>query len=101
MAKYQVIQTFQLPNVRKHTQMFVQLLPYLWPKGWDLRIRVILSAICLILARVTSVLIPFAYKYSIDSLATLEFPWQMILLYGSGSLFKEYYSISKLTNLDF
>ena len=44
------------------------LLPYLWPDDRWLRIRVVLSILCLILAKVASLMIPITYKYAVDSL---------------------------------
>ncbi|HKG75606.1 MAG TPA: ABC transporter ATP-binding protein/permease [Aestuariivirgaceae bacterium] len=45
------------------------VLPYLWPAGrFDLKLRVVLALLCLVLAKVITVLTPFAYKYAVDAL---------------------------------
>ena len=45
------------------------VLPYLWPVGrFDLKLRVVLALLCLVLAKVITVLTPFAYKYAVDAL---------------------------------
>ena len=45
------------------------VLPYLWPAGrFDLKLRVVLALLCLVLAKVVTVLTPFAYKYAVDAL---------------------------------
>jgi ATP-binding cassette subfamily B protein len=72
----------------------VQLFPYLWPKDWDLRIRVIVSLLCLLIGKVVSVALPFAYKYAVDALSKpidqFVFPTAAIILYGMGGFSKEY-----------
>jgi ATP-binding cassette subfamily B protein len=46
------------------------LLPNLWPVGrWDLRARVVVAMVCLIFAKVATVLMPFFYKWAVDALA--------------------------------
>ena len=54
-----------------HTQMHAlrALLPHLWPKGqWDLRARVVLSVLCLIIAKVANVYVPILFKHMVDAL---------------------------------
>lgn len=47
-----------------------QLLPYLWPKGRrDLKIRVAISVVCLIFAKVATVYIPFLFGKIVDAFA--------------------------------
>lgn len=53
----------------KHSQFATlkTLLPYLWPKNAvDLRMRVVIAMICLVLAKVTNVYMPLIYKQIID-----------------------------------
>ena len=46
------------------------VLPYLWPKdNREIRIRVVLALVVLVLARVVSVLTPFFYKGAVDAMA--------------------------------
>lgn len=43
--------------------------PYLWPAGRrDLRIRVVLAAVLLLLSKIVTVYVPFLYKEAVDSL---------------------------------
>ncbi|MGE3871492.1 MAG: ABC transporter ATP-binding protein/permease [Parvibaculaceae bacterium] len=66
--------------------------PLLWPEGRpDLKIRVVLAIAALVLAKVVTVLTPFAYKYAVDALtlknavpALAVVPVFMILAYGVG-----------------
>jgi ATP-binding cassette subfamily B protein len=49
------------------------VLPYLWPPGRsDLKLRVVLALVSLILAKVITVLTPFAFKYAVDDLTGLQ-----------------------------
>jgi ABC-type transport system involved in Fe-S cluster assembly fused permease/ATPase subunit len=76
-------------RVKHHYQLMKTLLPYLWPKGrWDLRLRVIVALLCLVLSKVVNVLAPFAYKHAVDTMSKeqFSFPVMAILLYGMGSL---------------
>ena len=46
------------------------LCKFLWPKDrYSLRVRVVLSLICLILAKVLTISIPFFYKYAVNTLS--------------------------------
>ena len=46
------------------------LLPYLWPEGdWNARVRVLVAALFLVLAKVATVYIPLAYSHAVDALA--------------------------------
>src|SRR5689334_3437818 len=68
------------------------IMPLLWPEGrMDLKVRVILAVVALVLAKVVTVLTPFAYKYAVDALtlkngmpAIVVVPAFMILAYGVG-----------------
>ena len=59
---------------------------YLWPAGRpDLKIRVVLAMLSLLLAKVVSVSVPFLYKAAVDSLSTdhlLVVPAVVIITYG-------------------
>src|SRR4029078_3436618 len=66
--------------------------PLLWPEGRvDLKIRVVIAVLALVLAKVVTVLTPFAYKYAVDALTLKNgmpslavVPVFMILAYGVG-----------------
>jgi len=68
------------------------IMPLLWPEGrMDLKIRVVIAITALVLAKVVTVLTPFAYKYAVDALtlknavpALVVVPVFMILAYGVG-----------------
>ncbi|MFN2383168.1 MAG: ABC transporter ATP-binding protein/permease [Gemmatimonadota bacterium] len=50
-----------------------RLLPYLWPKGdARLKVRVVLSLVCLVLAKLATVYVPILYKRAIDELAPVD-----------------------------
>jgi ATP-binding cassette subfamily B protein len=65
------------------------LLPYLWPKGEPgLRTRVVLSLLCLLIAKLATVYVPILYKRAVDALtpdpagAALVVPLALIVAYG-------------------
>ena len=67
------------------------LLPYLWPTGRsDLRARVIVALICLVLAKATNVIVPLLLGDAVDDLSNLQtekdlllgIPLAVILAYG-------------------
>jgi ATP-binding cassette subfamily B protein len=76
------------------------VLPYLWPPGrFDLKLRVVLALVCLVLAKVVTVLTPFAFKYAVDGLTgaksfaaanpavlLIAGPIAMVIAYGVGRI---------------
>lgn len=87
-----------------HWQTVKSLLPYLWAENrWDLRSRVILALIFLVLAKIIGVYVPFLFKDAVDAIApagkvptealAAAVPTGLILGYGiarvSGLLFGE------------
>jgi ATP-binding cassette, subfamily B, heavy metal transporter len=71
------------------------LLPYLWPHDRpDLKLRVVLAMIALVIAKVITVLTPFTFKYATDTLtatqnaAVIAFtvPLFFVLAYGFGRI---------------
>lgn len=53
-----------------HGRTLRSLMPYLWPQGrWDLRTRVLLAIFSLVLAKITTVAMPFAYSQAVDNLS--------------------------------
>jgi ABC-type transport system involved in Fe-S cluster assembly fused permease/ATPase subunit len=71
----------------QHFKLFTSLISYLWPKRrWDIRFRVIVSLMCLVLSRVVNVCTPFAYKHAVDTMAQERsvLPLWSILFYGLG-----------------
>ena len=83
-----------------HIAAMRAVLPYLWPEGrGDLKARVVLAFAALIVAKVVSVLTPFAFKYAVDALTTghasaearlasivLTVPIALVLAYGLGRI---------------
>ncbi len=71
------------------------LLPYLWPKGrMDLKARVVIAMLLLVLSKVVTVLTPYTYKWATDALTTAASPAIagvaaavfMVLAYGVGRI---------------
>src|SRR5437773_2981887 len=71
------------------------LLPYLWPKGrTDLKVRVVVAMVALILSKIVTVWTPYAFKYATDALTAdgsaatvaLSVPLFMVLAYGFGRI---------------
>lgn len=63
------------------------LLPYLWPKGEpELRARVVIAMIFLVLAKGANVVVPLFYKDAVDALgeegAALAVPFGILVAYG-------------------
>jgi ABC-type transport system involved in Fe-S cluster assembly fused permease/ATPase subunit len=72
------------------------LTPYMWPQGrMDLKIRVVVAFLLLILSKVVTVTTPYAFKYATNALAPLDNPaaiavtvaLAMVLAYGTGRIF--------------
>ncbi|MFT3986062.1 ABCB family ABC transporter ATP-binding protein/permease [Aestuariivirga sp.] len=69
------------------------LLPYLWPEGRpDLKLRVIIAMVALLLSKIVTVATPYFFKYATDGLSAkggttaiaLGLPLIMVLAYGIG-----------------
>jgi ABC-type transport system involved in Fe-S cluster assembly fused permease/ATPase subunit len=77
-----------------HWQTLKDLLPYLWPQGRaDLKWRVVLALLALLLAKIVTVWTPFAYKYAVDALtakggtaAIIAVPLFLVIAYGMGRI---------------
>ncbi|MDE2384378.1 MAG: ABC transporter ATP-binding protein/permease [Alphaproteobacteria bacterium] len=72
------------------------LLPYLWPQGRaDLKARVVIAMLLLVLSKVVTVAAPYAFKAATDGIsathgleaALLSVPFFMVLAYGLGRIF--------------
>jgi ATP-binding cassette subfamily B protein len=74
-----------------------QLWPYLWPSDRpDLKVRVVLALVALVVAKVVTVLVPYAFGWATDALAprtgadvatvALSVPILLVVAYGSGRL---------------
>ncbi len=69
------------------------LLSYLWPEGkTGLKYRVIAASVCMVIAKVLNVYVPFLYKRAIDALSltptqtVIALPLLIILSYGAARL---------------
>ncbi len=76
-------------------QTAATLVLHLWPQGkWNLRVRVILSMLCLIVAKAVSVYTPFLYKRAIDALSgpaqTVAVPAAIIVAYGIARVLSQF-----------
>lgn len=74
-------------KAQHHWRTVKTLCKFLWPKDrYSLRVRVILSVLCLILAKVLSLSIPFFYKHAVDMLTikshVMIIPMVLIVAYG-------------------
>lgn len=83
-----------------HFDVLRGLLPYVWPKGrTDLKVRVMLAFVALLIAKVITVSVPIAYKHAVDwltgsasgaqadqlpFLALAALPAMLITAYGVG-----------------
>lgn len=61
--------TEDTPEPENQWRTLATLAPYLWPSGRpDLRLRVVLAMLLLLLSKVVTVYVPFLYKAAVDSL---------------------------------
>jgi ATP-binding cassette subfamily B protein len=82
-----------MPADGEQWRILRQLLPYLWPKDRaDLRLRVAIAMVALVLAKIATVATPYAFKYATDALTTVggaaavafAVPFFFIVAYGVG-----------------
>jgi ATP-binding cassette, subfamily B, heavy metal transporter len=76
-------------GLRQELKAVRGLFPYLWPREWDLRARVLLSLAFLVAAKLVSVYIPLLYKGAVDALSpgrstAIVVPVALIVFYGLG-----------------
>jgi ABC-type transport system involved in Fe-S cluster assembly fused permease/ATPase subunit len=62
------LKTTKMPKNNNHKNSFYLLLPYLWSKDFDIRLRIVTSLICLVIAKIINIFVPIVYKYVIDGL---------------------------------
>lgn len=72
---------------RSHIHTIRTLLPYLWQRSLEMRVRVVLAVVLLILAKVANVYVPILYKQAIDILgadnvAFIVVPVGLLVAYG-------------------
>ncbi len=75
------------PASRSHMHTIRTLLPYLWQRSFEMRGRVVLAIILLVLAKVANVYVPILYKQAIDILgedqaAVIVVPIALLIAYG-------------------
>jgi ABC-type transport system involved in Fe-S cluster assembly fused permease/ATPase subunit len=78
------------PPAPSHRNALASILPYLWPRGEaELKLRVVVAVVCLILAKAANVLVPIAYARAVDALAPkdgvgamLAIPIALVIGYG-------------------
>jgi ATP-binding cassette subfamily B protein len=75
------------PASRSHMHTIRTLLPYLWQRSFEMRGRVVLAIILLVLAKVANVYVPILYKQAIDVLgadqaALIVVPVALLIAYG-------------------
>jgi ABC-type transport system involved in Fe-S cluster assembly fused permease/ATPase subunit len=64
------------------------LTPYIWPRDRaDLRLRVVLALVCLIIAKFVNIAVPLLYKQAVDALtpghsAVVVVPVALVIVYG-------------------
>ncbi len=72
-----------------HLQTLTNLLPYLWPRGrGDLRVRIVVAVLLLILAKLANVYVPYLLRGAVDALdaapnLVLALPLGLLLAYGA------------------
>ncbi len=64
----------QPPASRSHMHTIRTLLPYLWQRSFEMRGRVVLAMMLLVLAKVANVYVPILYKQAIDILGANQAP---------------------------
>jgi len=79
-----------MSNQNQHKNSFCLLLPYLWSKDFNIRLRIVFSLICLLLAKVINIFVPIVYKYIIDGLnkhLAISVIIAIIMVYGGTKIF--------------
>lgn len=78
---------------RNHWDTVQSLSNHLWPKGHSsLKMRVVFAMVCLIIAKLINVYVPFLYKAAVDALsinATIVLPTAVILSYGFARIMQQ------------
>ena len=74
-------------GLRQELRAVRGLAPYLWPRDWDLRARILVSIVFLIAAKLVNVYVPLLYKGAVDALspgvgAAVSIPVALIIGYG-------------------
>lgn len=55
------------PSAKADWNTIRTLLPYLWPRGeWTIRARVVVALLCLVTAKIATVMVPVLYKEAVD-----------------------------------
>ncbi|MDA9975534.1 ABC transporter ATP-binding protein/permease [Alphaproteobacteria bacterium] len=55
------------PTAKAEWKTIRTLLPYLWPRGeWTIRARVVIALVCLVIAKLATVMVPVLYKEAVD-----------------------------------
>ncbi|AFC71567.1 ABCB family ABC transporter ATP-binding protein/permease [Rickettsia australis] len=91
-----------MPNHNNHKNSFYLLLPYLWSKDFDIRLRIVTSLIFLVIAKVINIFVPIVYKYIIDGLNknfALSVIIGIIVAYGGTKILVQIFS--ELRNIIF
>jgi ABC-type transport system involved in Fe-S cluster assembly fused permease/ATPase subunit len=75
------------PASRSHMHTIRTLLPYLWQRSFEMRGRVVLAMVLLVLAKVANVYVPILYKQAIDVLGAdqvtlIVVPIAILIAYG-------------------
>ncbi|HET7593895.1 MAG TPA: ABC transporter ATP-binding protein/permease [Stellaceae bacterium] len=78
-------------GLRQELKAVRGLFPYLWPRDWDLRARVLVSLALLVTAKTVNVYVPLLYKHAVDALTpgvaqTLAVPVALIVAYGGARI---------------
>ncbi|TNE62622.1 MAG: ABC transporter ATP-binding protein/permease [Alphaproteobacteria bacterium] len=87
-------------KTESHWQTVKSLAPYLWAKGrTDLKVRVIAAMVCLVLAKLIGIYVPFLFKDAVDALTgetkpgvetlALVLPVGLILGYGTARVLSQ------------
>ncbi|HEX7970260.1 MAG TPA: ABC transporter ATP-binding protein/permease [Stellaceae bacterium] len=74
-------------GLRQELRAVRGLAPYLWPRDWDLRARILLSVVFLVAAKLVNVYVPLLYKGAVDALspgvgAAASVPVALVIGYG-------------------
>ena len=80
-------QSSKTDSPRSHIHTISTLLPYLWQKSLEMRTRVVLAIVLLILAKIANVYVPILYKEAIDILGAdnapfIVVPVSLLVVYG-------------------
>ena len=102
MARHRKITTAESVSRQQAGRVIRKVIPYLWPKGrFDLKARVVLSLLALVISKVIFVATPFYYKAAVDALSPDGGDQTVFMLTAGAVGLTVAYGVTRLLSLGF